>query len=166
MHESDEDDIKSKTQVKKEFHALKDLGLRLTEIPAGLLAKCELPENLFEAISDYKRFPTHGARKRQLQFIGKLMRDVDTAKIETVLNHDKQNVELEKRKFRDIETIRDNLLKGNNDILQSLILDYPALDIQHVRQLIRTAQKEIKLEKPPVANRKLFRYLRTVILEE
>jgi len=78
--EEHEEDLegKSKTQLKKEMLELQDLGETLTQLPQQLLDQCHLPEGLLNAIAEYKRIPNRrGARKRQLQFIGKLMRKVD-----------------------------------------------------------------------------------------
>ncbi len=88
----------SKSQRKREMLALQDLGKKLTEINAALLTKCQLPAELHKAIEEFKRLPNkHEARRRQLQFIGKLMRNTDTTLIEQVLNQDQHNASLNKR---------------------------------------------------------------------
>ena len=161
--ESQVEEVISKSQRKREMHALQALGKTLTEINASLLAKCELNSDLLEAINQYKQLPNrHEARRRQLKFIGKLMRNADAEIIEKVLTEDKQGVELQKRKFHQLEQTRDELLSGNNQALQQLIADFPDLDIQFVRQLIRQASREQLTNKPPAANRKLFKYLRSL----
>ncbi|MDT8398268.1 MAG: ribosome biogenesis factor YjgA [Pseudomonadales bacterium] len=151
----------SKSQRKRDMAALRDLGRELTEASATLLAKLTLPANLLEAIAEFKRLPnSHGAKKRQLQYIGKIMRDIDTEEIEKILEQSKNNVELQKRKFHDVENIRDQLLSGDSKVLDELISDCPDVDIQHVRQLVRQGRKEESEHRAPVAGRKLFRYLR------
>jgi len=159
--EHDNDELKSKTRVKKEMLALQDLGEKLTTLPASLLDKCQLSEELLRAINEYKRIPDkRGARKRQLQFIGRLMRDVDPGPIQQVLDEEGRQVEQEKRRFHRLEEIREQLLEGDLDVLDTLIRGNPGMDIQHVRQLIRQAGKETVENKPPAASRKLFAYLR------
>lgn len=159
-------EVISKTQRKREVEALQDLGRELTEINKILLAKCQLPPHLLDAIEEFKRLPNKNeARRRQLQFIGKQMRKVDTQRIEKVLMKSQQHVEVEKRKFQRLEVLREKLIADDTEALNNLIGDFPEVDIQHVRQLIRLSQKELSLEKPPVASRKLFKYLRVVVLE-
>lgn len=157
----DNDDAPSKTRIKKDMLALQDLGETLTTLPAGLLDKCRLPEDLLHAIAEYKRIPNkRGARKRQLQFIGRLMRDVDPEPIQRVLDEQGQQAELEKRRFHRLESLREELLAGDTETLDTLIQANPGMDIQYVRQLIRQASKEAAANKPPAASRKLFACLR------
>jgi ribosome-associated protein len=161
---TNETEVISKSQRKRDVTAMQVLGKKLTEISPGLFDKCQLPQHLIDAIVEFKRLPNKNeARRRQLQFIGKLMRKVDTSKIEQVLNQSKQHVELEKRKFHQLEIMREDLLAGNADTFNKLITEHPQLDIQHVRQLIRQSQKELSQNKPPGASRKLFKYLRQIV---
>lgn len=74
-------EVKSKSQKKREMHALQALGARLVELSPATLARMELPEALAEAVWACKTLKSHGARRRQLQYIGALMRDVDPAPI-------------------------------------------------------------------------------------
>ena len=157
----DQEEHVSKTQRKKEMLALQELGEKLTTLPANLLAKCQLPAELEQAIEEYKRIPEkRGARKRQLQYIGRVMRDIDPTPIQQVLDEQGQQAELAKRHFHRLETIRDQLIAGDQATLDEMIREYPDLEIQHLRQLIRQAGKEAANNKPPTAARKLFAYLR------
>lgn len=158
---NDDSETVSKSQRKREMLALQDLGKALTEISPSLLEKCQLPGDLSAAIAEYKRLPnSHGAIRRQLQYIGRLMRDIDTTRIEEVLQQDQQQANLEKRRFHELEELSEKLLAGSEQTLQSLIADHPDLDIQHLRQLIRQAQKDAETGKTSGAGRKLFQYLR------
>ncbi len=164
-HSQDSDfeseEIISKSQRKREMLALQELGKKLTEIDLHLLKKCQLPANLQSAIDEFKRLPNKNeARRRQLQFIGKIMRGIDTTEIEKVLIQDQQKANLEKRFFHQLEDLREQLVLGSEDALQGLILEHPELDIQYLRQLIRQIQKEKTQNKPPAASKKLFQYLR------
>ncbi len=153
----------SKTRRKKDMHALQDLGETLTTLPPALLDKCNLPAELLQAIAEYKRIPDRrGAKKRQLQFIGRVMRDIDAEPILQVLDEQGQQAELAKRRFQRLEEVREQLLAGDQGTLDELIRDYAGLDIQYARALIRQAQKELAEKKPPAASRKLFAYLREI----
>lgn len=155
------DEPVSKTRRKKDMLELQDLGQKLTTVPQGLLKKCNLPEELLDAIEEYKRIPDRrGARKRQLQFIGRVMRDIDPEPILQVLDEQGEKAELEKRRFHRLEEIREQLLAGDQAILDQLIEKNPGMEIQHVRQLIRQATKEAADKKSPSASRKLFACLR------
>lgn len=162
--EDDADEAVSKTRRKQEMHSLQDLGEQLTGLPKAMLDKCKLPEELLRAIAEYKRIPEkRGARKRQLQYIGRVMRDIDAEPIRKVLEAEGQGVELEKRRFKRLEEIRERLLAGDQAMLDEVIGKCAQLDIQYLRQLIRQAGKEAEENKPPAASRKLFAYLREVM---
>ncbi len=157
----DGDEAASKTQRKKEMLALQVLGEHLANLHVTQLEKCQLPSVLGNAIDEYKRIPNRrGAKKRQLQFIGKLMRDIDVEPIQRVLDEEGQQVVLDKRRFQRIEALRDQLLTGDQKCLNELIHTCPDLDIQYLRQLIRQSIKETHEGKPPMASRKLFTFLR------
>ena len=166
MHQDQDNETEeslSKSQRKRDMLALQALGKKLTEINRQLLSKCQLPAELQLAIEEFKRLPNkHEARRRQLQFIGKLMRTTDIAQIESVLNTDQQQANLNKRFFKELENLREQLLAGSEEALQMLIRDHPDIEIQHLRQLIRQAQKEQSQNKDPATSKKLFQYLRAI----
>ena len=166
MHQDQDNETEeslSKSQRKRDMLALQALGKKLTEINRQLLSKCQLPAELQLAIEEFKRLPNkHEARRRQLQFIGKLMRNTDIAQIESVLNTDQQQAHLNKRFFKELENLREQLLAGSEEALQMLIRDHPDIEIQHLRQLIRQAQKEQSQNKDPATSKKLFQYLRAI----
>ena len=156
----------SKTRRKKDMHALQDLGETLTTLPPALLDKCNLPAELLQAIAEYNRIPDRrGAKKRQLQFIGRVMRDIDAEPILQVLDEQGQQAELAKRRFQRLEEVREQLLAGDQGTLDELIRDYAGFDNQYARALIRQAQREQADNKPPAASRKLFAYLREITTE-
>lgn len=165
MNDTPEDEIKSKSQLKREMHALQDLGRRFCELPASQRQQCTLPETLASAITDYLGFTANGARKRQLQYIGKLMRDIgeeSLSEMEKTISNTRQHAEVEKRRLHSLESLRDTLLASEPGALEGFIAEQPNVDIQHLRQLIRQAQREIAQGKAPAASRKLFRYLRDI----
>lgn len=163
MSEHLEDDFieeKSKTQVKREFLALQDLGARLAGLKPDILNRLPLNDALLKALEESPRHTKHIARKRHNQYLGKLLRGHDIDAIQQVLdNFDSTSREYNNR-FHQLERWRDRLLDEGDEALQELMQEYPDIDSQHLRGLIRQAQQERAREKPPTAARKLFRYLR------
>lgn len=153
----------SKSVQKRAVEALQDLGAQLLACNKPTLEKCVLPAELLNALAEYKRLPNkHGALRRQLQFIGRLMRELDDealARIHAQLN---RNVDLEKKKFQMLEELRDRLLEGDKATLEELIDAHQEVNVQLLRQLIRGAQKERDENQTPASSRKLFRLLRTL----
>ena len=157
---------KSKSQLKREAAAKQKLAERLVDISEANLAKMPLEHDLLEAVKTARKInrKKEGFR-RQLQLLGKLMREVDTAPIESALNllgnqHLQANAH-----FHYLEHARDSIVTQGNEAIESLVAKYPALDRQKLRQLQRKAAKEAELNKPPIASRGLFKYLRESIQE-
>ena len=160
---SEEDAEKSKSQIKREMHALVDLGKELVNMSKEQFAKIELPDELREAIIEARNIRSHGAHKRQLQYIGKRMRSVDAehirGQIDTLAGHSKQAAAA----LHHIERWRDRLLNEGDSALEALVAEFPHTDRQYLRQLIRNAHKEVQENKPPKSARALFKYLRDLI---
>ncbi len=151
----------SKTQRKRDSTALQELGQLLTQANAGTLAKCELPDQVLAAIEAYQALPNkHGAQRRQLQYIGKMMRMLDEASLDRIHAQFNRNVEMEKRRFHRVEELRDRLLSGDNKTLTEALSEYPQLDAREIGQLVRQARKEQERGQPPGSSRKLFKLLR------
>lgn len=159
LHDQDEDWV-SKTEVKRQMHALQELGSRLTKLNKEQLKKMELSETLHNAIEEFHRIKSNGAQKRHLQYIGRIMRNEDAETIENGLGLFEAGQKAHTQMFHKLERWRDRLIGEGNDALQEYVTEHPEADVQHLRQLIRNAQKEQKLEKPPASARKLFKYLR------
>ncbi|MDP2760396.1 MAG: ribosome biogenesis factor YjgA [Sideroxyarcus sp.] len=152
----------SKTKVKKQMHDLRDLGIQLTELPKDKWRALNLPENLLEALADYKRISKFGAQKRQMQYIGKLMREVEIEPILAKLDAWNGTSREHTAWLHQVEQWRDRLLE-NGDALTELLANYPQADGQRLRALIRNALKEKELEKPPKSYREIFQLLREII---
>ena len=151
----------SKSQRKRDSTALQQLGKLLTEATASTLAKCELPDKVLAAIEEYQALPPkHGAQRRQLQYIGKVMRLVDEATLDRIHAQFNRNVEMDKRRFHRVEELRDRLLSGDNKVLAEVLGEYPQLDAKTIGQLVRMARKEDERGQPPGSSRKLFKLLR------
>ncbi len=154
----------SKTKIKKQMLELQDLGKTLTELSKEKLRDLDLEENLREAILEFKRMTKFGALNRQLQYIGRLMREVDPAPIQAKLDAWNGVSRQHTAWLHQVEQWRDRLLE-QPDALTELLAAHPEADAQHLRTLIRNAQKEKELLKPPKSYRELFQILRDVIPE-
>jgi len=153
----------SKTLRKKQMLALQKLGELLVLLPAAQLEKVPLTTTLSDAIIEARGLKSHEAKRRQLQYIGKLMRHIDVIPIEEAVSQILRRDHLSKAKFHQIERWRDQLIEGGDEIMQDFANKYPATDNQQLRQLIRNAQKQSKTGKPFGADTALFRYLRDTL---
>jgi ribosome-associated protein len=151
---------KSKTQKKLEMIALQELGEELARLNAGQLAKIPLSDEMREAIHDVQSMSKHGARYRQMQYIGKLMRKVDVAHIQEALDILRNKNNRATAHFHQLEKWRDQLIAGNEATMNDILNSFSDVDIQHLRQLVRNAQKEQADGKSPKASREIFRYLK------
>ena len=167
MTEQDSElEVKSKSQLKREMLALQELGEQLIHLSDKDLAKLELPENILEALKTAQNIKKHGARKRQIQYIGRLMREIDAQPIVDFLDLRKSNKQQLSAEFKQIEQWRDRLLAQDNQALDELFSNYPTLDKQYIRTLIRNALIQSKQAKTPKASRALFKYLSAEIQQQ
>lgn len=150
----------SKTARKKQMLALQKIGEALVDLPAPQLAKIPLEWPLDEAVAAARSLTTHEARRRQLQFIGKLMRNLDVEPIAAALEKVQLKGQLSKAKFHQVERWRDRLISEGDEGIQEFLQKYPDGSNQQLRQLVRNTQKTKKLAGAETA---LFRYLREVI---
>ena len=105
-----EEQRRSKSARKREAASLQELGVKLSALPDQEIKALDLPDNLFVALRDLRRLPSHGAQVRQRQYIGKLMRDIDPEPVLAKLAERKQRHDSEIRHFQQIERWRDRLL--------------------------------------------------------
>jgi ribosome-associated protein len=152
----------SKSQLKREMTALQDLGAELVELSRERLAKIEMPERLRDALLDAQRFTKHEARRRQMQYIGKIMRDIDAAPLRAAMDEIKGVSEAANIRQHQLERLRTRLME-DEAVFSEVARDYPGADMQHLRQLRRNAIKEDQQGKPPRAYRELFRELRELL---
>lgn len=155
----------SKSQIKREAEALKTVGRQLIELNKKQLAQIPGSEALFEAIAvAHKIKNKHEALRRQIQYIGKVLRSEDVEAITATLdklNNKHQQLTLASQK---LETLRDELIEQGDSRINALLEDFPQLERQKLRQLVRQANKEKKQEKPAKAAKELFAYLKPVCL--
>jgi ribosome-associated protein len=152
----------SKTRRKKESHALQELGAELVALDAERLAAIELPDLLRDAVTDARRITGFEARRRQMQYIGKLMRKVDAEPIRARLEEWKSPERAQVAQFKRIETWRERLL-GEEEALEELLREYPWVNRSQFDALIRDALREREENRPPRSYRALFQALRALL---
>lgn len=157
--ESDEQEIKSKTRIKREAEALQKVGAKLLELNPEQLARLPLSPALERAIDESKRITQREATRRHLQYIGKLMREVDAEAIQEAIERQEAGTRAYIQHFHKLEQWRDRLL-GDDQAVDAFISEYPAAELQYLRQLVRNARREAEKNKPPASARKLFKYIR------
>ena len=158
VDELGKDLTKSKSQIKREMHKLQALGKQLVELSPKQLVDIPVSDKLRDAVIAARSLK-HGAVRRQLQYIGSLMPKEDAASIRMKLHKLQQPHKNEVKAFHELEQWREQLLLGNQDLLNELANKFVNFDRQHIRQLIRNAKKEQERNKPPKSARLLFKYL-------
>ena len=163
--EYDDEELISKSQLKREAAELTQLGKDLVALDAASLDKIPLDSQLRDAVDAARTIKSHGALKRQQQFIGKLLRNRDNTEVITAYEKIRQQSSSTNAVFKQSEKWRELLLEDEKSNLQDFINRWPAVDRQKLRQLIRNARKEMAQNKPPKSSRELFRLIRETIEE-
>jgi len=148
----------SKTKQKEAMHELRDLGAELVELSVGQLKRIKLPENIYEAVRDCQKITAHGARRRQVAYLGKLMRGVDDEPIRAGLAMLRGESSAETARLHRLERFRTRLLE-DEAVLAEIAALWPTVDLQHLRTLRRNALKEQENNKPPKNFRAIFQVL-------
>ncbi len=154
----------NKTQIKKEIAALLALGEEISTLPSAQITALGLPEKLEMLIREVAKMPRKSARKRQLKFIAQQFYKMESLVepiIEKVAKFKNQSGHAV-REHHIIEKWRTRLLNEGNDALTELLDEQPHADRQHLRQLIRNAQKELAAGQSSKSSRLLYRYLKTL----
>jgi ribosome-associated protein len=154
----------SKTRRKKQSHDLQAVGIALTKLPADQLAKVELPERLREAIVAARSITKHEALRRQMQWIGKLMRHIDAAPIVAQLDGFNAPASRETAHFHRVEKWRDAILAGDDGIAR-FVAEFPAADGKQLMRLAAAAREEREAERPPKRFRELFQVLNALLAD-
>ena len=150
----------SKTQKKKDALSLQVLGERLVTLSAEQLKNIELPSGMFNAVTLAKKLKKHGARSRQMQYIGTLMRKYDPQPVQEALQRMEQGSCDQSAEHRMIETWRDELIAGNDLLIERFALQFPLADRGQLTSLVQKAREERTANDPASkASRSLFRYL-------
>lgn len=154
----------SKTKLKAEADALQEIGVKLVALPNSKLAQLDLPERLVDAINEAKRITANGATRRQKQYIGSLMREIDVTPIVEQMEKWEGKNTAENAYFHHLERWRARLI-DDEAALSEFIQQYPNVDSQQIRTLIRNARRESSANKPPKSSRELFKLLREITSE-
>ncbi|ATH79202.1 MULTISPECIES: ribosome biogenesis factor YjgA [Halomonadaceae] len=153
----------SKSQLKREMHALQALGETLIAMKPAERARFPLSDDMLRAIEETSRIRSHEGRRRHMQYVGKLIRKEDLAAIQGVFDAIEQEKEQRDHAFHRLEKWRDRLVDEGDDAVDLFLADYPDADRQTLRQLVRNARKEREQGKPPTSARKLFKHLRDTL---
>jgi ribosome-associated protein len=154
----------SRTQQRREALAVLALASQLVELPASRLARLELPDDVRREIETTRRITAHGARKRQMAFLAKVMRrfgEEDFAAVRAELGENREKQRQDTAAMHRLEAIRDRLADGDDAALAEVIAEHPQVDRQHLRSLVRQARLERETpNKPPRAFREIFLLLK------
>ncbi|MDX2506059.1 MAG: ribosome biogenesis factor YjgA [Gammaproteobacteria bacterium] len=153
----------SKSQAKRDVEALQKLGGKLVKLSKSTLSKFDLDEGLLEQLLFTQTIRTNSAKRRQMQLIGKLMRQVDADAIRTQYERYQNQAVKANTYFHKLETWRDRLLIEGDAAINELLHEHPEFERSRLRQLLRNAKKESENNKPPKSTRQLFQYLKEVI---
>ncbi|MBP0591728.1 ribosome-associated protein [Paraburkholderia sp. LEh10] len=156
-------DRPSKSQLKREMHALQALGEEIVALPKDALKRMPMPESLDEAVREARRITDHEGKRRQMQYVGRIMRgltDEETAALREALDTYKGVNKAETARLHWVERTREQLL-ADDAALTEFIRRHPAADAQEGRTLIRNARKEAQQSKPPRYFRELFQWIKS-----
>jgi ribosome-associated protein len=152
---------RSKTQRKREMHDLQALGAALAALDAAHLAALDLPERLADALNDLRTITRHEARRRQMQYVGRLMREVDPAPIAAAIARLQEGPRADKARFAAVEAWRERLI-DDDAALAEFVAAHPAASADTLRPLIAAARDERRRGAPPRDYRRLFRALKSI----
>ena len=163
----DGDDAPSKTRLKQQSHDLQKLGIALADLSDARLARLDLPERLLDALLEYRNTRTHEGRRRQLQYVGKLMREVDDAPLREAVAESKLGSARDTLLLHEAERWRDALL-ADDAALTRWLHEHADCDAQRLRSLVRAARREAALppeQRNPRTHRELFQFIRPLLQE-
>jgi len=153
----------SKSQRKRDMTALQKLGQDLTTLGKKQLEKLPLPDTLIAALAEYQRLPnSNEARRRQLQFIGRVMRDANHDEIQAELDKMRTPDRTQVRRAQLIEEWGDRLLDGEEDDINAFVALWPLAERQAIRQIVRNYSKDDE-EAARVHRRRLMSYIKEYI---
>jgi ribosome-associated protein len=158
----------SKTQAKKQSHDLQKLGAALADLSADRLARLDLPEALRDAIASYQRTRTHEGRRRQMQYVGKLMRGIDEAPLREAVAEAEIGSARETLLLHSAERWREALI-ADDEALTRWLQAHAECDAQRLRSLVRSARREAERspqQRNPRSRRELFQFIRPYLAEE
>lgn len=159
----------NKTRVKVELDGLHNLGKSIAELSKNQFEAMPLTDGLRQSINEAKKLSKGGAIKRQFKYIAKLLRELDEGDVELLQQALDKQLDKDRSataRLHQLEQWRDKLVTDGDTALSAFLDDHPQADRQHLRQLQRKAKQETERGKPPTSARKIFQYLKEVLLEE
>ena len=159
MSAENDGEFASRTKKKQHVEELQKLGAALVALAPAQLAALAIPPELLDAVREAQRITSHEAKRRQVQFIGKVMRKLDPEPVRAPLATVAGQSAAARAQQRRLESWRERLI-GGDGALTEYASAHPGTDLQALRTLVRNARKEIAEAKPPRAQRELFRLLR------
>ena len=163
MVDLEKDSVVSKTELKKDSKKIQQFGRKISELTINNIEAFKFPLNIYEAVIGLKNLKSNAAKKRQVQYLGKLLREFDLTHAFLVMKQLEVNSQKEIQRNHIVEGWRDKLL-SNNDSITVFVDEYPKIDRQSLRQTISNAQKEKKDNKNPKYSRQLFKLIKDIIM--
>ncbi len=158
----EDDDFISKTRRKRQMKDLQDVGAALVKLSPEVLARLDLPEQLRDAVDACRHFTKHEAVRRQMQYIGKIMRDVDAGPIAEQLARLEAPGKHQTTLFHLAEKWRKELMDDAAG-MERFVKEFPGADAQKLRPLIESAKAELDAERPPKKYRELFHVVNAIV---
>ena len=153
----------SKTELKKDSKKIQAFGKKISELSSEEISSFKFPDTILKAIKDCKSIKSNVAKKRQVQYLGKLLREIDLSKVYLKMDQINSNSQLEVRNNHKAEIWRERLIQ-DKDAVTELIRLCPDVERQKIRQLIQNTLKETKASNPPKYYRQLFKYIKEHII--
>ena len=163
MVDLEKDSVVSKTELKKDSKKIQQFGRKISELTINNIEAFKFPLNIYEAVIGLKNLKSNSAKKRQVQYLGKLLREFDLTHAFLVMKQLEVSSQKEIQRNHIVEGWRDKLL-SNNDSITEFVDEYPKIDRQSLRQTISNAQKEKKDNKNPKYSRQLFKLIKDIIM--
>ena len=164
-HSVEETERPSKSEIKREFHALQQLAERLVKLSPEHWQQFQFGQSMLEALEESRRVKGNNALRRYIRRLGKLLREEDAELVKSLFARMDNEHMADTQRLHTLEHWRERLLTEGDRALEALLEQVPRADRQHLRQLIRAGRRERSGEHPPAAQRKLFRYLRELFPE-
>jgi len=155
----------SKSEIKRDLLALQKLAERLLELSPAQWAQLSFNPKMMEALQESRRVKGNNAMRRHIRRLGKLLRDEDSERISELFRNIDGRHEAETLRFHRLENLRDRLMHGDEAALNDLLERCPDADRQRIQQFVRAGKRELEQEKPPAAQRKLFKYLKELPIQ-
>ena len=161
--------VPSRTELKRQADDLQTLGRELAELPSERLARVDMPDALRDAIAEWQRTRSHEGRRRQLQYIGKLMRTADADVLREAVAASKLGSAQQTLLLHETERWRDALI-ADDEAATTWLQQHPDCDAQRLRSLVRAARRDGAAATPelrqPKSYRELFQFIRPHLEQE